>query len=141
MKSIFWNSEQTNSLQYATNKLSRIKILVIDTFGCIEEVLVNPISGCHPHIYIPNAFTPNGFGPEANEFFKPVITDGILKSFKIYNRWGAKIFDNTHNEGWDGTYENIKSPDGIYIYEIEIITNFKESNYIYRYSGNFQLMR
>lgn len=34
--SIFWNSEQTNSLQFATIKLSPIKISVIDTFGCKE---------------------------------------------------------------------------------------------------------
>ncbi len=141
MKSIFWNSEQTNSMKYATNKLSKIIISVVDTFGCKEDVQIIPISSCHPHIYIPNAFTPNGFGPEANEYFKPVITDGILKSFKIYNRWGAKIFDNANNKGWDGTSENIESPEGIYIYEIEIITNFKDWNYIYRYLGNFQLMR
>lgn len=141
MKSIFWNSEQTNSLQYATDKLSLIKILVEDTFGCKEEVETNPISSCQLNIYIPNAFTPNGFGPEANEYFKPVITDGILKSFKIYNRWGAKIFDNANNKGWDGTSDNIESPEGIYIYEIEIITNFKDLNYIYRYFGSFQLMR
>ena len=139
--SIFWNSEQTNSLQFATIKLSPIKISVIDTFGCKEEVQITPISVCKSNIYIPNAFTPNGFGPEANEYFKPVITDGILKSFKIYNRWGEKVFDNPHNQGWDGTYANIESPEGIYIYEIEVITNFNGSNYIYRYFGNFQLMR
>jgi gliding motility-associated-like protein len=141
IKSIFWNDEQTNSLQFSTNKLSQISTSVIDTFGCKEEVRIDPISNCQSHIYIPNAFTPNRFGPEANEYFKPVITDGILKSFKIYNRWGAKIFDNPHGEGWDGTCENVESPEGIYIYNIEIITNFGESNYIYRYFGNFQLIR
>ncbi len=141
MKSIFWNDEQTNSLQFSTTKLSQISISVVDTFGCKEEIRILPISNCQSHIYIPNAFTPNRFGPEANEYFKPVIKDGILKSFKIYNRWGAKIFDNPHGQGWDGTYENIGSPEGIYIYEIEIITNFGESNYIYRYFGNFQLIR
>lgn len=141
IKSIFWNSDRTNSLQFTTNKLSPIKISVEDTFGCTEEVQISPISNCQSHIYIPNAFTPNGYGPVSNEYFKPVIKDGILKSFKIYNRWGEKIFDNPNDMGWDGTYQNIKSPEGVYIYEIEVITNFNNSNYTYRHFGNFQLLR
>ncbi len=141
LKSVTWNGENTNSYSYVTQDLNEIKTNAVDVFGCAETIKSIPISSCNSRIYIPNAFTPNGFGPNANEYFKPVINDGILKSFKIYNRWGQKIFDNANKEGWDGNYQQAKAPDGIYIYEIEVITVLNNIKYTYRYSGNFQLIR
>jgi gliding motility-associated-like protein len=141
MKSITWNSEISNAQHFLTRELKNIQITATDIHSCCEFVTISPISKCNPIIFIPNAFTPNDFGPDANEHFKPIIKDGIIKSFKIYNRWGQKIFDNPDNEGWDGTDRHMKSPEGVYIYEIEIVTNFKETKYVNRYFGNFQLIR
>lgn len=70
--------------------------------------------------YVPNTFTPNG--DFVNGMFLPVFTSGIdieNYEFLIYNRWGELIFETTNSTtGWDGTYENLISPDGVYIYQI-----------------------
>lgn len=70
--------------------------------------------------YVPNTFTPNG--DFVNGMFLPVFTSGIdieNYEFLIYNRWGELIFETTNSTtGWDGTYENLSSPDGVYIYQI-----------------------
>lgn len=141
MKTVTWNSEVTNSFRYSTNHLMEIRITATDTYGCLENVDITPSSRCNPHVFIPNAFTPNSSGPDANEFFKPVIKDCKIKSFKIYNRWGLKIFDNPNNTGWDGMIENNYAPEGVYIYEIEIITKLNNVNHVNRYFGNFQLLK
>lgn len=141
MKSIIWNSEITNDESFFTRHLDKIQITVIDSFGCSEKAYISPLSKCNSFIFIPNAFTPNGSGPEANEYFRPIIKNGQLKSFKIYNRWGEILFDNPNNQGWNGTYQNMNSPEGVYIYETEIVTNFKGSTDVQRYRGNFHLIR
>ncbi|MGI8892113.1 MAG: gliding motility-associated C-terminal domain-containing protein, partial [Bacteroidia bacterium] len=69
------------------------------------------------NIFIPNAFTPSGLNP----VFKPVSSflSHDSYSFAIYNRWGEKVFFTTDPQsGWDGTYKGVKSPAGIYIYQI-----------------------
>lgn len=55
-------------------------------------------------IDVPTAFSPNGDG---NNDILYVRGGGIEKlNFKIYNRWGEKIFEsNNLLEGWDGTYK------------------------------------
>ena len=41
----------------------------------------------------------------------------------IYNRWGQKIYETTDpNSGWDGTYNNIPSPLGTYVYKVSYRT-------------------
>jgi gliding motility-associated-like protein len=69
------------------------------------------------HIYVPNAFTPEGINP----IFKPVSSflSHDNYSFAIYNRWGERIFYTTDPQsGWDGTQKGEKSPAGIYIYQL-----------------------
>ena len=45
----------------------------------------------------------------------------------IYNRHGQVVFEtNSIDEGWDGTFNNSDSPDGVYIYTLQI--KFLEDN-------------
>jgi gliding motility-associated-like protein len=66
-----------------------------------------------------NAFQP---GSANNGTFGPKL-DFIPKdfSFKIFNRWGSKIFE-THdplNPRWDGHYSGSIVPEGVYRYDLE----------------------
>jgi len=73
-------------------------------------------------IDMPNAFKP---GNNANPVFKPARR-GIAKlnSFTIYNRWGNKVYSSTNiDAGWDGTYNNVAQPMGVYIYVIDAMTD------------------
>lgn len=89
-------------------------------------------------IDIPNAFTPNGNG--TNSIFKP-SKRGIakLKSFMIFNRWGQKVFESTDiDKGWDGTFHDKAQPIGVYIYNIEAVT---DSGQTFSRQGNVTLIR
>ena len=66
---------------------------------------------------MPNAFTPNS--DMVNDYFMPV--GNCIEDFNmiIFNRLGEAIFEtNEVNKGWDGTYKNIKAPEGVYLYVI-----------------------
>ena len=67
--------------------------------------------------WIPNSFTPDA--NNQNDIFKP-STIGILNyRFELFNRWGQRIYmANNPDEGWDGSYKGLESPQGIYIWKI-----------------------
>jgi|688.fasta_scaffold01549_31 gliding motility-associated-like protein len=74
-------------------------------------------------IYIPNAFTPDGF----NKVFKPYMTfvnpDNYL--FRIFDQWGEKIFETTEPEvGWDGTVNGKSARMDTYVYFIRYQNEF-----------------
>lgn len=97
-------------------------VLRRDNVICYDEVTYQVlITQCSGIIYwIPNTFTPDG--NEHNQTFGPIVTEGIDIngfSFTIYNRWGELIWQSTDlNARWDGTYNNTKTPDGVYTWKL-----------------------
>ena len=96
-------------------------------------------------IFIPNAFSPNGDGK--NDFFDVNGVSIADYKYSIYNRWGENIFNFTSTRntalgpagtGWDGTYKSKPVPEGVYIYELDILDVLGEHHYL---SGNITLMR
>ncbi|HMN33060.1 MAG TPA: PKD domain-containing protein [Chitinophagaceae bacterium] len=93
------------------------------------------------YLNIPNSFSPNGDG--LNDYFLPreLLSSG-LTSFKmdIYNRWGENIFttNSIDGRGWDGKYNGVLQPIGVYVYLIEgeFINGVKKT-----YQGNVTLIR
>lgn len=86
---------------------------------------------------MPNAFKP---GNGSNPTFKP-SRRGIAKlnSFTIYNRWGNKVYNSTDiNAGWDGTFNGVAQPLGVYMYVIDAVSN---SGKILNIKGNVTLLR
>lgn len=82
------------------------------------DVFVNP----ETLLDIPNAFSP---GSQPNGEIK-IIKRGIatLKYFRIFNRWGAKVFETSNiDEGWNGQFKGTPQPMGVYVYMIEAETN------------------
>jgi len=69
----------------------------------------------------------NGFSPN-NDGLNDVFTIKNIESFPdnnvlIYNRWGNQIFKKesyTNDEGWDGTFGEGLSPDGVYFYVVKV---------------------
>lgn len=72
-------------------------------------------------IRMPNVFTPNGDG--INDFLHPVNAEAIDEyRIRVYNRWGIEMYDGTHEEeGWDGTYEGIECPVGMYYWVFDFV--------------------
>lgn len=90
-----------------------------------------------PVMFIPNAFTPNGKGP--NDVFRPVISGVKDYRFIIYSRWGEKIAEfNDESQGWDGNYGDKPAQEGVYVYRLEF-KDFQDK--LYQFSGTIHLIR
>jgi gliding motility-associated-like protein len=92
--------------------------------GCSATDSVIVSDDCY--LKFPTCFTPNLDG--LNDYFNP--RDFMLKGLKtfkmsIYNRWGQLIFEssNTVGKGWDGNFNDVPQPTGVYIYQVEATFN------------------
>jgi gliding motility-associated-like protein len=100
-------------------------LLVKNRYGCLDSIkktVKPPLL-----VYAPNSFTPNGDGINDAFRFKGV---GIkLFNLLIYNRWGELVFETDNiDKGWDGTYNDLKVPSGVYVYKVraESYKNIKQ---------------
>jgi len=80
---------------------------------------------CSEGIFIPNSFTPNNDGK--NDVFALIgKTVDMVKSLRIYNRWGELIFERTNFSiddraaTWNGKHKGVLVPQGTYIYMAQL---------------------
>jgi gliding motility-associated-like protein len=103
--------------QYQNSGTDYPLLLVANEFGCKDSirktVMVFPFT-----IYVPNTFIPDEDGK--NDVFKAETTFEINEwEFEIYNRWGQRVYYSDQlTEGWNGTYQGLDCPDGVYSYKI-----------------------
>ncbi len=89
-------------------------------------------------VALPNAFTPGTSG--INNYFT-ILTRGAVEIhyFRIFNRWGNKVFEtNNISSGWDGTFNGKPQPFDVYVYDVEAVTN---EGVIFHTTGNVTLIR
>jgi gliding motility-associated-like protein len=116
-------------------------VVISDANGCTlnTSVIVDgSLEDCYTsEIYIPNIFSPNGDG---NNDVLYVYGHGIkVFDFKIYDRWGEKIFESkTQTIGWDGTYKNTKLDPAVFTYFFK--AEFENSESI-KLTGNITLIK
>lgn len=112
--------------------------VVTEKDGCLSDALLNiRIEPCrYTTFFVPNSFSPNDDG--LNDLFKPIGLYFKDLTITIFNGWGEKIYTSSDLSGWDGTYKGVKSPQGVYFYEIV----YKDINdYSQRLIGNITLYR
>ena len=91
-------------------------------WGCVATDSIDVLVNTESVLDLPNAFSPGSY---PNDEFK-IIKRGIatLKYFRIFNRWGAKVFETSNiDEGWDGMLNGTPQPMGVYVYMVEAETN------------------
>lgn len=103
-----------------------LEINVTDENGCVTTNAITISIDKSYEVYIPNAFSPNLDG--VNEVFE--IYTGrdveLIETFRIYNRWGALMYEglNCFPEDatcqWDGYFKGKKMDPGIYVYYAEV---------------------
>jgi gliding motility-associated-like protein len=73
------------------------------------------------HVYIPNAFTPNGDG--IDDIFQVFGTTLQSVAMTVFDRWGEKVFDSGDSQWatWDGTYRGVMQPPGIFVYYVTLV--------------------
>lgn len=112
-------------------KPTEYKVTIISTDGCeaSDRVLIRVDN--QPHIYIPNAFSP--WKEDGDNDVVYIFADGDqitkVKSFQIFDRWGAMLFQkqnfqpNDPSYGWDGRFDGQLMTPAVFVYyaEIELI--------------------
>jgi gliding motility-associated-like protein len=97
-------------------------ITVRNASQCAASDTVKVITVCgESHIYIPNAFTPNGDALN-NTFIIRGSGVKLVTSFAIFNRWGELVFEKKNfmpgdaGSAWNGKFRGINVPSGSYVY-------------------------
>lgn len=102
-----------------------IKLRVRDELGCFTQNYLFKIRIYPDKVWAPNVFTPNNDALN-NTFQLLSIGDRELvevRSLKIYNRWGQKVFETSGNlktAVWDGKQDGVESPVDVYYWVAEI---------------------
>ena len=123
---------------YSDFGVYRISLNVTNSFGCADSssdfVKILP----EFRFWIPNSFTPDD--NSRNDIFMPKIIGAVQYEFEIYNRWGQRIFRTSNpEEGWNGSYKERESPQGIYIWKISFKNVATEQ--IEKHVGHLTLIR
>jgi gliding motility-associated-like protein len=94
--------------------------------GCIisDTIKIKEDAGALPiDLFMPNAFSPNN--DHLNEFYpgNKYSDPGSPYLFRIYNRWGEKIFEGDKpSVQWDGTTKgDIPAPQDVYVYFVKYV--------------------
>jgi gliding motility-associated-like protein len=97
-------------------------LIVTNQFGCADTVCAPVAAIVKPLLDMPNAFTPGRPGSRGkNHIVKPEGFGMGKVMFRIYNRWGQKVFETTDpRQGWDGTFKGVLQPMDVYVYTLEV---------------------
>jgi gliding motility-associated-like protein len=116
-----------------------VELYVVDSMGC-EGYSSHLMHISTPlDLFIPNAFSPNGTGPDLNNVFKVNVSEAEFFSMSIFNRWGEMVFQsNDPNRGWDGVSNEKPCLPGVYNYYIRVVNQLGGSR---EFKGSLILMR
>lgn len=95
-----------------------VTLTVVNQSGC-DTTLTDSVTVYDPlHVYIPNAFTPNG--DSLNDWWGVVGEGYLYYDMEIYDRWGQLMLEGRFEDpkAWDGTFKGKKVPTGLYVYKV-----------------------
>lgn len=102
------------------------QVTVTDLTGCIATDSVRVAVIKNRPVYIPNAFSPNGDGP--NDRFTvyggPAVEN--IQLLEVFDRWGNLVFSqddfppNDGSMGWDGTFNGQLMNSSVFVYRAEV---------------------
>ena len=112
---LLWQGGSTAS-SYTATRSGIYSVAAKNNCGTTVKNITIDQRSCH--IYIPNAFSPNG-DQKNDVFMVPGATNLQQFDLKIFNRYGELIFfTRDPGKGWDGNYKGKPALEGVYIYTI-----------------------
>ncbi len=117
----------------------KVRLYASTANGCRDSAISTIFLKPELLMWLPNVFTPNVDG--LNDDFGPSSTFGLERySFKIYDRWGSKVFDTDNPANrWSGLDPEGKPiMEGIYGYEL--LFRYVD-NKLYVYKGTVMVLR
>ncbi len=118
-------------------------IKATDEKGCIATETVNVEIIRSKDVFVPTGFSPNFDGSNDKLVIHGREGTKVLW-FRVYDRWGEQIFENTNFDincmmcGWDGSYRGAAMPSGVYIWTTEVESINGERNIL---KGNVTVIR
>jgi len=99
----------------------------INIYGCVSTDTISIKTFCgNTELFVPNAFSPDGDG--INDV---LLVQGrgikMIKSFKIFSRWGELVFEKSNfvpgdrAYAWDGTVRGKPASSDVFVYIAEVI--------------------
>lgn len=115
------------------------RLIVVSDKGCADTTSKKLMVISKLKIYAPTAFSPDDFGPNANNRYYLYASNYKTAWIKIYNRWGEKLYESIDlKEGWDGQYMGKPCMDGVYV----VVADIRDFNgYHNLYKGTITLLR
>jgi gliding motility-associated-like protein len=98
-----------------------VRLISVSAEGCIDTFTLPNAVFVHSNgsLFVPTAFTPNN--DTRNDVFKPEYANIQREHYllRIYDRWGAKMFETTDpDQGWDGLVNGKMQPVGVYVWQV-----------------------
>jgi gliding motility-associated-like protein len=123
---------------------TEIRVMVIDTNGCMAEARLTLRVDVSPEVYIPNVFSPNNDG--INDFFTIYGNKDVeqIVELRIYDRWGNFVFTknefppNIENFGWDGRFRDKEMNPAVFAYGATVLMKDGSERF---YKGDVTLVR
>jgi gliding motility-associated-like protein len=141
-----WSPTETLNNPFVANPLARptettiYSVTVSDSecsFSDTVEVRVLNLVCSPPNIFVPNTFTPNADGKNEKLYVRGLNLSKVHMA--IYNRWGQVVFETfNQNEGWDGTFNEMKVDPEVFVYYLEATCEGGEE---YFGKGNITVIR
>ncbi len=131
-------SEEVNPTKiYERDGFYNVCLTATNEYGCKDSVCRRVRGYVVPLVDVPSGFSPNGDG--YNDVVR-VLGYGIeTMTFKIFNRWGEKVFETTDRfTGWDGTYKGEAQEMDAYGYTLDV--TFFDNTRTFK-KGNITLLR
>ena len=112
-------------------------LTAINAAGCSDDTCMQVSAIINALLDVPSAFTPGKFGINGIVSVKGF---GIKEmQWRIYNRWGEKVFESTNPaDGWNGYYKGKLQPMDVYTYTLDVI--FSDGNKVKK-TGDITLIR
>jgi gliding motility-associated-like protein len=135
-------SKEKNPTYWYTNTDTGTYIIWLKTttqYNCIDSTFEIVYIGPEMTVFIPNAFSPDNFGPGKNNFFW--VEADNYKGFEmfVFNRWGEEVFfADQRLPGWNGMYQGKPAQEDVYVYQVNI-QNLDGK--WYHYNGTVTLLR
>ncbi|MEO7769163.1 MAG: PKD domain-containing protein, partial [Ferruginibacter sp.] len=125
------------SHQYGATGTYNTCLIATNVAGCSDTFCLDVTAVVLPLLDVPNAFTPGRFG--TNSVVK-VVGFGIGKmDWRIYNRWGQRVFASASQAiGWDGTFNGALQPLDVYTYTLDV--EFTDGKKVKK-TGDISLLR
>jgi gliding motility-associated-like protein len=109
----------TTSHQYNATGTFTACLITYNQYGCPDTICKPVQAQVVPLLDVPNAFTPGRFGKNSIVRAEGFGINRMM--FRIYNRWGQKVFEsNDQRLGWDGNFNGKPQPMEVYAYVLDV---------------------